>query len=1032
MKMTDDQQLAVDSKGTNIIVSAGAGSGKTAVLTQRVGRILNDGEHVNSLLLLTFTKAAADEMKERIRKYIKKNPELIGELDLLDSSYITTFDSFSLSIVKKYHYLLNISNSVSISDSNVISLKKKEFINLILDRYYQEEDVDFCKLIGDFCVKNDDGVVKILLKIADEIDKLPNKYEYLDSVDSLMFSDESLNSIKDDYSKIVMEKIRELKLIVTNFRYVCESDYFDKVEAAFSSLVNAKNVEEVLLYSNVSIPRVPPKSSLELKDYKDKILSPCIKELKELLEDDYSLIGENILKTRGYVSIIVKILKEYFSLLDKYKLDNEVFDFQDIALMAISIVRDFEEAREEIKNSFYEIMIDEYQDTNDIQETFISYISNNNVYMVGDIKQGIYRFRNANPYIFKNKYDSYSNNDGGMKIDLLANFRSRCEVLNNINRIFCGLMDDYIGGAEYIVSHQMDYGNKSYDSNIVDGYDYNMRVLNYNYDKESDYSKEEIETFSILKDIKDKMDSKFQVFDKDTGNMRNCEYSDFCIIIDKSKNFNLIKNIFEFSGVPLLSYKDDKMNESRELSLVINGLKLINSINGKNYDSFRYSFMALGRSFLYEMSDNELLKVFNDKSYSSTNLYSDIKSISDRANTMNVKMIVREFIDVVKFYDKLYLVDDVDKCVIRMMSIVSLIDSFADNCNSIDEIITNLDKILDEGLPINSDSMNEKSNAVNLMTVHKSKGLEYPICYFMSLYGEFNLGDIKDRFKYSSKYGIITPYFEEGIRQSVLNRLMKREYIKEEISERIRLFYVALTRAREQIVILLPNDDYIEDIPYKDSVVEDFIRIKYRCFKDMMESINKYSKNYNEKVNLSEIGLTKDYLYKKNLSKLDSDKNDIVLNVNEIDISKEKYERISFSKKVNSVIDKDSYNNIQLGLKIHGILEFIDFDDLSLITDEFIYKKIDMFVNSDLMKNYKLGKIYREYQFSTEDSIGIIDLMIEYDDYIDIIDYKLKGIDDVAYNDQLNGYRKHIESRFNKKVRTYLYSLMDGKYREVQ
>ena len=169
-RWTEEQQEAIDKEGCNIIVSAGAGSGKTAVLTQRVIRKLKSGVNVNEILVLTFTNAAAFEMKERIRKAIKKEETLKDQLELIDGAYITTFDSFSLSIVKKYHYLLNISRDVSIIDSSIIFNEKTKILDKIMDKYYEEKNESFLKLITDFCVKDDKDIKNYILNINDKMD----------------------------------------------------------------------------------------------------------------------------------------------------------------------------------------------------------------------------------------------------------------------------------------------------------------------------------------------------------------------------------------------------------------------------------------------------------------------------------------------------------------------------------------------------------------------------------------------------------------------------------------------------------------------------------------------------------------------------------------------------------------------------------------------------------------------------------------------------------------------------------------------
>ncbi len=206
-KWTDEQKLAINKDNTNIIVSAGAGSGKTAVLTARVLRKLKDGIDIDKLLVLTFTNEAAGEMKNRIRKAIKEEPDLKEQLDLIDSSYITTFDSFALSIVKKYHYLLNLPKDISIVESAIVEIKKIEVLNDIFDNSYEEENESFQKLIKDFCIRDDKEIKNAILLINKKLDLKIDKEEYLDSYIDNYYSEEHINSLMDDYmSKIIYIK----------------------------------------------------------------------------------------------------------------------------------------------------------------------------------------------------------------------------------------------------------------------------------------------------------------------------------------------------------------------------------------------------------------------------------------------------------------------------------------------------------------------------------------------------------------------------------------------------------------------------------------------------------------------------------------------------------------------------------------------------------------------------------------------------------------------------------------------------------
>ncbi len=245
-----------------------------------------------------------------------------------------------------------------------------------------------------------------------------------------------------------------------------ESDYINDLNILLSPVINSKTYEEIK--KNVclidKIPAKPRGSSEEAGRLKKRIDNSYKNILKLTKYQDTNELIESIKLTKPYIEAIIRIILNLDKKLSDYKFNNDLYDFVDISKMAIKIVKENKEICNEIKNSFNEIMVDEYQDTSDLQEEFISTISNNNVYTVGDVKQSIYRFRNANPDIFRNKYNLYNENNGGKKIDLLDNFRSREEVVNGINLIFNYVMSELIGGADYVNSHQMIFGMKVYET----------------------------------------------------------------------------------------------------------------------------------------------------------------------------------------------------------------------------------------------------------------------------------------------------------------------------------------------------------------------------------------------------------------------------------------------------------------------------------------------------------------------------------------------------------------------------------------
>ena len=449
MNWTLEQEQAINEEGKNIIVSAGAGSGKTAVLSERVIRKLKQKVNINELLILTFTNAAATEMKDRIRKKIKKDPSLKEQLDYLEQAYITTFDSYALSVVKKYNYLLNIPKNIKPIDSIIINIKKKQILNDILENLYKEKNEKFLNLIDSFCTKNDDEITLAILKISSLLDKKYDKEEYLNNYIENYYNENTINNNIKKYTYNLIELEQEIENIFNELEQYISTDYYEKLASILNKIFNPKNYNDLLQIKELPrLPNIPKDSPEEAKELK-KQLTEKIKELKNKLKyKDQEELKQGILKTKDYVEVLINIIKELDKQIVKYKQENNAYEFDDIAKMAIKVVKENPNIQEELKYTYNEIMVDEYQDTSDLQETFLKLIDNNNIYMVGDIKQSIYRFRNANPDIFKQKYEDYKNKINGYKIDLVKNFRSRKEVLNNINEIFNLIMDKEIGGAD--------------------------------------------------------------------------------------------------------------------------------------------------------------------------------------------------------------------------------------------------------------------------------------------------------------------------------------------------------------------------------------------------------------------------------------------------------------------------------------------------------------------------------------------------------------------------------------------------------
>ncbi len=1031
---TKEQQDAIDMEGSNIIVSAGAGSGKTAVLTARVLRKLKEGIRIDELLILTFTKAAAAEMKERIRTSIKKEKDLKEQLDYIDAAYITTFDSFALSIVKKYHDLLNVSKDILVLDEPLIQTFKKHALEEIFEDSYQEGNREFCKLIEDFCKRDDANIKEMILKVSKKLDLLPNKKEYLETYERIHFKSEKIEEDVSSYISYLKEKILDFHHELEHFSTYVDGEYIEKCEAIFNPLWQANTYEEMVNAKSLSLPRLKKGSEEEVKQKKEQ-LNDLWKSFKEtLIYENSEEMKETIFMTKDYVHAVIELLLKLENKVSTYKREKDAYEFTDIALLATELVQNHKEVKEELKNHFKEILIDEYQDTNDLQETFVREISNQNIYMVGDIKQSIYRFRNANPHLFKTKYDTYSKLQDGRKIDLNKNFRSRKEVLENINYLFENIMDEEFGGADYRTSHEMAFGNLTYLEEGLTNQNYNFEVYKYPYEKKNLYKQEEIEAFIVAKDIKEKIENHYQIFDKESKMLRDITYSDCVILMDRGTNFDLYKRIFEYYQIPLTLYRDESLTKEADVFVLKNILKLLNKIKKKEFDEeLDYCYVSIARSFLFSCKDSDILEVLMEKRMKEEKIYQKALEIVKDYDHLTINEILERVLHSFEFYPKLITIGGVKEAKIRLEYIFNMGESLSHLGYTIYDFTDYLEEMIQESEDIKYSTGTNNGDTCKIMTIHKSKGLEYPICYFTGLYKKFNMKEMKERFFYDTKYGIVTPYYKEGIGTTFYKELVEEEMIKEEISEKIRLFYVALTRAKEKMIFVTSMKEERE-MEKENGVISSMIRRKYRSFDDIFSSIAPLLVPYTKDISFEELNLNKDYLRNKKQKEWKKvQKNGPSFIKREHAISNPDMEETHFSKETYSLLTKKEKKNMEFGTKMHEVLEYFDmkhpnFDGM----DPFIKEKLRMFIENPILQDLEHANIYQEYEFYEEGSThGVIDLLLEWEDHIFIIDYKLKNLKEEAYKKQLKGYGNHIEKITGKKVRLFLYSLLTGEIEEI-
>ena len=583
-------------------------------------------------------------------------------------------------------------------------------------------------------------------------------------------------------------------------------------------------------------------------------------------------------------------------------------------------------------------------------------------------------------------------------------------------------MDNTLGGAQYSESHQMVFGNTTYNEQVLTNQNNNLEIYNYHLEDKT-YSKEEVEAVIIANDIINKIDNHYQIFDKDTLEVKDITYSDICIIMDRGSSFPLYKKIFEYLHIPLSIYKDEKLTTETDIILIKNIINFILKIKEKKYDTeFKYYYTSIARSYLFGCSDGEIFKTFTNKDFYHTEIFKLSKEIADNLEELTNIELLNSIIDKFNIYEKTILVGDIERSMYRIQNLQNIamnLDNLGYNPYLFGEYL----KEMTNGNNEIRYSLNTKSgNNVKIMNIHKSKGLEFNICYFSGFHKEFNKEDTKDRFIYDSSLGIITPYYNEGIGSTILKDLFKDKYKQEDISERIRLFYVALTRCKEKMIMVCSLDEEKNTV---EDIVDTSIRSKYKSFLDIINSIKTKIPNYIKSINLDDINLSKDY----NIVLSNNYQDKIIINTKEISIDQVEEQKQRASKISNKLISKEEAKNMEYGTYMHYIFETVDFNNPILDIEPFYLDKINKFISA--VGDIKEAQVYKEYEFiytkDNKEYHGIIDLLLEYDDKIKIIDYKLKNTTDKAYLEQLKVYKEYISSKLNKPVSTYLYSIIDEK-----
>lgn len=830
---TNDQQKAITTRGGKIIVSAAAGSGKTAVLSQRVIEYVLSGGNIDELLIVTFTNAAALEMKIRIKDKIseelekdKNNTHLKKQLSLVESAKITTMDAYYKYLVEENFDKLGIDKSFDIlSNEEEKILKDKVLTNILEDAFISIKDYD--KALDMFGLSSSDLIKEVTLKVSNFLDTVCfpkcfikealEKYQKGNS----FYKDLLLKEVKDKinsfisiYDELIEELYKDIALEKVYITALKEKEFLLK----FNDIKTIDELSSLIRSITFDTLRTPKgyaedENVIRYKTIRDDLKSIFKKdysELKFINEKTYNEEKEKCLEALTVLFEIVLLFKERL-LIEKKKINS--YSFSDIAHFVIELlIKDGKKTSLAIEESkkYNEILIDEYQDTNNLQNIIFSSISkdNSNLFIVGDVKQSIYRFRSACPEIFNNDKNNSTKDGFPRLITLSKNFRSRKEVLDFCNFIFSNTMTSYFGEVNYDEDEMLYLGasfeeGKNLDTNvyIIDG---NKKYL----EEENELSNAQKEAVFVADKIKELIESKYQVFDNKKGLWRDIKASDIVILLRSLKNSEFYLEALNKRKISVYSEVSHEYFDNYEISLVINILKLIDnlyddvalmSLLNSDLTDISLDYISCLRSndksiFLYE----NLLKS-NDEAI--INLLNTLNELNNKSKTLSIFETLNEVyktFDIVKIIKGLKGGNQRSKNLMHMLTYASNFEG------SIHEFISYIENIiLSKGTLEGINPLSEGDNVL-ITTIHKSKGLEYPIVFLCETGKNFNFSDVRSNFMISDDLKVtfnIKDTLYKLKYESIPMLVSKTHEINKMLSEELRILYVALTRAKEKLII---------------------------------------------------------------------------------------------------------------------------------------------------------------------------------------------------------------------------------------
>lgn len=847
VKWTKEQEKVINLRNRSLLVSAAAGSGKTAVLVQRIISMVTDETDpldIDRLLVVTFTNAAAAEMRERVGAAIENaleqdpyNQHLQRQLTLVHNAQITTIDSFCIRILRDHFHKIDLEPGFRIADEGELKLLREDVCEAVLEDFYQKADPEFLRFADSYSgAKNDLQIKEMILKLYNYAESYPWPKEWLETcvqqyeaaneaeleekswirdflsylnvrVEDLITAQEKLLELTQEpdgpymYEASIADDLRQLE----NLR---KCEHFSQWQAAISA-IDFKNIGRSGKYEgSVAKKDAVMSGRKRMKDQIDKWKKTIFATMLEVQL-------ERLTQTSKMVRMLVTLTQAFSDRFQEEKQKKNMLDFSDVEHNALRVLVDSEtkeltETALEYQQQYREVMIDEYQDSNYVQETLLTAVSgvkngNENLFMVGDVKQSIYRFRLARPELFMDKYHRFSTEESSQqRIDLHRNFRSRREVVEAVNDIFYPLMEKDLGNVAYDAEAALYAGAVYPDYENADCCKPELLLVP---SQESGMERREQEAAAVAGRIRELVE---------TQEIPGITYKDIVLLLRSMSGWaETYQKVFEQEGIPLIVASKTGYFSATEVQTVLSLLRVLDN----PYQDIPLA--AVMKSYFGKFSSEELAQIRSE--YPGMPFYQCVEQMlpvsekiiafqemlqkfRQRIPYTPIHRLLQEILDETGYRNYVAALPAGEQRRANLDMLMEKAVAYEQTSyHGLFHFIRYIDRLMKYDVDYGeAEIVSEQENAVRLMSIHKSKGLEFPVVFVCGMGKQFNEQDLNSNMIFHPEFGIGLKWFDCEKRtkaNTLIHQIFAMEAKKENLGEELRVLYVALTRAKEKLIL---------------------------------------------------------------------------------------------------------------------------------------------------------------------------------------------------------------------------------------